>query len=171
MLDLYSIFSYLIVKIRFQMLCSKASSNHHANGSELSKLLLAAESSLDSSLEMQGTALEILVEIFCILKEVRSDNISVLKDSSFAYAEWQGMMNNIPLTEDNSMNGPLCKIIAMIVNHIISLVNEVASRNICISSAVDKAYKTPFRLMLKLVSCYPSAASVALDILKSRRVA
>ena len=84
MLDLYSIFSYLIVKIRFQMLCCKASSNHHANGSELSKLLLAAESSLDSSLEMQGTALEILVEIFCILKEVRSDNISVLKGSSFA---------------------------------------------------------------------------------------
>jgi len=66
------------------MLCCKASSNHHANGSELSKLLLAAESSLDSSLEMQGTALEILVEIFCILKEVRSDNISVLKGSSFA---------------------------------------------------------------------------------------
>ena len=85
MLDLYSIFSYLIVKIRFQMLCSKASSNHHANGSELSKLLLAAESSLDSSsLEMEGTAMEILVEIFCILKEVRSDNISVLKGSSFA---------------------------------------------------------------------------------------
>jgi integrator complex subunit 7 len=150
------------------MLCCKASSNHHANGSELSKLLLAAESSLDSSsLEMQGIALQILVEIFCILKEVRSDNISVLKGSSFAYAEWQGMMNNIPLTEDNSMNGPLCKIIAMIVNHIISLVNEVASRNICISSAVDEAYKTPFRVMLKLVSCYPSAASVALDILKS----
>ena len=149
------------------MLCSKALSNHHANGSELSKLLLAAESSLDSSLEMQGTALEILVEIFCILKEMRSDNISVLKGSSFTYAEWQGVMNNIPLTEENSMNGPLCKIITMIVNHIISLVNEVASRNICISSEVDKAYKTPFRLMLKLVSCYPSAASVALDILKS----
>jgi integrator complex subunit 7 len=149
------------------MLCSKASSNHHANGSELSKLLLAAESSLDSSLEMQGTALEILVQIFCILKEVRSDNISVLKGSSFAYAEWQGVMNNIPLTEENSMNGPLCKLITLIVNHILSLVKEVASRNICISSEVDKAYKTPFRLMLKLVSCYPSAAAVALDILKS----
>jgi integrator complex subunit 7 len=53
------------------MLCSKASSNHHAHGSELSKLLLAAERSLDSSLEMQGTALEILVEMFCILQGSR----------------------------------------------------------------------------------------------------
>lgn len=157
-----------VLRILQKMLCSKTSSNHRANGSELSKLLLAAESSLDSScLEVQGTALEILVEIFCILKEVGSDNISVLKGSSFAHAEWQGITNNVPLTEDNSMNGPLCKIIAMIVNHIISLANEVASRDICISSAVDKAYKTPFRLMLKLVSCYPSAAAVTLHILKS----
>jgi len=163
--------------ILFQIFCGKASGIHHLSGSELSKLLVAAESYLhSSSLEMQGTALEILVEVFCILKQARPDlNMTILKGSSFAYAECQGVTNNVSLTsEENCMNRALYKIIAMIVNYILSQVNqvissekkEVTSGNICMSSELDKKYIAPFRLMLKLVSCYPSAATVALGELR-----
>ncbi|KAJ1283022.1 hypothetical protein BS78_03G096000 [Paspalum vaginatum] len=165
-----------VLRILQKMFCGKAPNIHHVNGSELSMLLRAAESSLhSSSLEMQGTALEIIVQIFCVLKEMRPDDMIVLKDSSFGYAEWKGVINNIPLTsEENDMNRPLCKVITMIVNHIISLVNQAIrsekkkaiSGNICISSELDNKYRTPFRLMMKLVTCYPSAATVALDKLK-----
>ncbi|CAL4964598.1 unnamed protein product [Urochloa decumbens] len=166
-----------LLRILQKIFCGKALSIHHFNGSELSKLLLAAESSLDSSsLEMQGTALEILVEVFCILKQARPDlSMTILKGSSFAYAECQGITNNTPLiSEENGMNIPLCKIITMIVNYIISLVNQVISNekkkvtsgSICMSSELDKRYIASFRLMLKLVTCYPSAAAVALGKLR-----
>jgi integrator complex subunit 7 len=122
---------------------------------------------------MQGTALEILVEVFCILKQVRPDmNKTILKGSSFAYAECQGAANNISLTsEETGMDRPLYNIITKIVNYIMSLVNKViicenkkvTSVNICMSFELDKKYIAPFRLMLKLVTCYPSAATVALS--------
>ncbi|CAO2193227.1 unnamed protein product [Urochloa humidicola] len=166
-----------VLRILQKIFCGKALSTHHFNGSELSKLLLAAENSLDSSsLEMQGTALEILVEVFCILKHARPDlSMTILKGSSFAYAECQGVTNHIALTsEENGMNLPLCKIITMIANYIISLVNQVISRekekvtsgNICVSSELDKRCIAPFRLMLKLVTCYPCAATVAIGKLR-----
>ncbi|WVZ71879.1 hypothetical protein U9M48_020411 [Paspalum notatum var. saurae] len=166
-----------VLRILQKMFCGKVPNIHHINGSELSMLLRAAESSLhSSSLEMQDTALEILVQIFCVLKEMRPDDMIVLKDSSFGYAEWKGVINNTPLTsEENDMNRPLCKVITMIVNHIISLVNQAIgskkkkdnSGNTCILFELDNKYRTPFRLMMKLVTCYPSAAAaVALDKLR-----
>lgn len=167
-----------VLRILQKNFCGKASGIHHFDGSELSKLLLAAESYLhSSSLEMQGTALEILVEIFCILKQVRPDlNMTILKGLPFAYAECQGATNNISLTsEENGMDRPLYNIITMIVNYIISLVNQViscekkkvTSGSICMPSEWDKKYIAPFRLMVKLVTCYPSAATVALGKLIS----
>ncbi|RLN24085.1 uncharacterized protein C2845_PM07G03860 [Panicum miliaceum] len=165
------------ILFRDQIFCGNASGIHHLSGSELSKLLLAAESYLhSSSLEMQGTALEILVEIFCILKQARPVlNMTILKGSSFAFAEGQGVTNNVPLTsEENGINRALYKIITIIVNYIISLVNQVISSekkevtrgNICMPSELDKKYIAPFRPMLKLVTCYPSAATVALGELR-----
>ncbi|OEL17356.1 hypothetical protein BAE44_0021625 [Dichanthelium oligosanthes] len=157
-----------VLRILQKVFCGKASGIHHFNGSELSKLLLSAESSLQSSsLEMQGTALEILVEVFCILKQVRPDvNMTILTGSSFAYAECQGVTSDIPLTSEENED----KIITLIVNYIASLVNQVissekkkvASGNISMPSELDKRYIAPFRLMLKLVTCYPSAGTVAL---------
>uniref|UniRef100_A0A0A9EB61 Integrator complex subunit 7-like C-terminal domain-containing protein n=1 Tax=Arundo donax TaxID=35708 RepID=A0A0A9EB61_ARUDO len=166
-----------VLRILQKMFCGKAPSINHGNGSELSKLVLAAENSLrSSSWEMQGTALEILVEILCFLKQARPDlTITTLNGSSFAYAECQGTTNNMPLTyEENGKDRPLSKIITAIVNHSVSLVNQViskrsekvTSRNICISAELNKRYKACFNLMLKLITYYPSAAAVALDKLR-----
>ncbi|KAF8762139.1 hypothetical protein HU200_009683 [Digitaria exilis] len=166
-----------VLRILQKIFCSKASGIHHFNGSELSKLLLAVESSLDyASLEMQGIALEILVEVFCILKQARLDlNMTILKGSSFAYAEYQGVTNSTPpASEDNDMDRLLYKIITMVASYIMSLVNQVISREkkkvtsgtICMSSKLDKKYIAPFRLMLKLVTCYPTAVTVALGKLR-----
>jgi integrator complex subunit 7 len=62
----------------------------------------------------------------------------------------------------------------MIVNHWISLVNQVinkenkkdSNRSICISSDLKNKYKVLFSHMLKLVMCYPSAAAIVLDKLR-----
>ncbi|KAF8723999.1 hypothetical protein HU200_021005 [Digitaria exilis] len=166
-----------VLRILQKIFCGKASGIHHFNGSELSKLLLAVESSLDyPSLEMQGIALEILVEVFCILKKARLDlNMTILKGSSLAYAEYQGVINSTPpASEDNDMNRLLYKIMTMVVSYITSLFNQVISREkkkvtngtICMSSKLDKKYVAPFRLMLKLVTCYPTAVTVALGKLR-----
>jgi integrator complex subunit 7 len=107
----------------YQILCGKTPSIHDQNGSELSKLLLAAKSSLhSSSWEMRSTAIEILVEIICFLKQRRSDlTINILKGSLFSYTECQGITNRMSLTsEENCNDRHQYKIIAMIVNHCIS---------------------------------------------------
>ncbi|XP_062206674.1 uncharacterized protein LOC133908584 isoform X2 [Phragmites australis] len=165
-----------VLRILQKVFCGKAPSIHHDNGSELSKLILAAENSLhSSSLEMQGTALEILVEVLCFLKQARPDlTVTTLKGSSFAYSECQGITNMSLIYEENGKDSPLYRIITAIMDHSISLINKViskeskkvTSRNICISSELNKKYKALFSLMLKLVTCYPSAAAVALDKLK-----
>ncbi|KAL6626555.1 hypothetical protein ACP70R_030281 [Stipagrostis hirtigluma subsp. patula] len=163
-----------ILRILQKMLCGSAPTIHHFNGSEISDLVLAAESSLrSSSLEMQGTAIEILVEIFCILRQARPDlSIPALKDASFAYIEHQGISNNMSSTcEENGKDRLLYNMMTAIVDHSVSLVNqvnrneskEVTSRNICMSSESNKDLKALFGLMLKVVTCYPSAAAVALD--------
>ncbi|XP_062206684.1 uncharacterized protein LOC133908584 isoform X3 [Phragmites australis] len=92
-----------VLRILQKVFCGKAPSIHHDNGSELSKLILAAENSLhSSSLEMQGTALEILVEVLCFLKQARPDlTVTTLKGSSFAYSECQGITNMSLIYEEN----------------------------------------------------------------------
>ncbi|GJN37748.1 hypothetical protein PR202_gb26734 [Eleusine coracana subsp. coracana] len=157
-----------------QILCGKAPSIHDHNGPELSKLVLAAESSLhSSSWEMQGAAIEILVEILCFLKQGSSDlTMTILKGSTFECTECQGNTNIMSLTsEENGKYRHLYKIIAAIMNHSISVITQVldkknTSRNICISSKLKNKYKAHFRLILKLVICYPSAAAIVLDKLR-----
>ncbi|KAK3160083.1 hypothetical protein QOZ80_1BG0054990 [Eleusine coracana subsp. coracana] len=156
------------------ILCGKAPSIHDHNGPELSKLVLAAESSLhSSSWEMQGAAIEILVEILCFLKQGSSDlTMTILKGSTFECTECQGNTNIMSLTsEENGKYRHLYKIIAAIMNHSISVITQVldkknTSRNICISSKLKNKYKAHFRLILKLVICYPSAAAIVLDKLR-----
>ncbi|KAL6850192.1 hypothetical protein ACP4OV_020819 [Aristida adscensionis] len=163
-----------VLKILLKIFRGKTPSIHHFNAFELSDLVLVAESSLcSSSWEMQGTALEILVEIFCILKQTKPDlAITALKDSSFACAELQGITNNISSTcEENDKDRPLYNLMTAIVNHSVSLINQVInsgckkviSRNISLPAESNKDWKAHFGVMLKLVTCYPSAAAVALD--------
>jgi integrator complex subunit 7 len=125
---------------------------------------------------MRSTAIEILVEIICFLKQRRSDlTINILKGSLFSYTECQGITNRMSLTsEENCNDRHQYKIIAMIVNHCISLVTQVinkenkkgSNRCICISSDLKNKYKVLFSHMLKLVMCYPSAAAIVLDNLR-----
>jgi integrator complex subunit 7 len=125
---------------------------------------------------MQGTAIEVLVELLCSLKQGRSDQtITILKSSTFAYTECQDITNRMSLAfEENGNDRHLYKIIAMIMNHNVSLVNKVidkenkkdTSRSICISSDLKNKYKVLFSLMLKLVTCYPSSAVIVLEKLR-----
>ncbi|TVU22305.1 hypothetical protein EJB05_31990 [Eragrostis curvula] len=161
-----------MLRILQKILCGKAPSIHDDNASELSKLLLATESSLhSSSSEMQSTAFEILVEIVCFLKQAKSDlPVTVLKSSTFAYTECQGITDSMSLTYDEHLHN----IIAAIMNHSISLINQVinkegkndTSRSTSLSSHLKKKYRQFFSLILKLVMCYPSASAIALDKLR-----
>lgn len=165
-------------RILRKMLCGKAPSIRHINSSELSKLALAVERFLHcSSWEMQQTALETLVDIFCFLKQIQPhETTNTLKSSSFSCTGYQGISNSmLPTHEENSEDErSMNKILTSIVDHIISLINlavskgsnEVATRHFSVSSSELNKYRTLFSLMLKLVRVYPSAASVALDKLR-----
>ncbi|KAM0872214.1 hypothetical protein ACQ4PT_038852 [Festuca glaucescens] len=163
------------LRILQKMLCVKGPTIRHINASELTKLALAAERFLHcSSWEMLDTALRILVDIFfCFHKQTKPhQSISTLGSSSFSNTGHQGISNNMLAThEENSEDeSSLNKILTVLMDHIISLANqlsnrskEVETRQTNLSSCEQEKCRTLFSLMLKLVSGYPSAASVALD--------
>uniref|UniRef100_A0A0E0FHD5 Integrator complex subunit 7 n=1 Tax=Oryza nivara TaxID=4536 RepID=A0A0E0FHD5_ORYNI len=131
-----------------KIVCGKAPIVHLVNTCELSKLVLAAESSLhSSSWEMQG--------------------------SSLTYNGCQGITSNFLSTVENAEDKFVHKIVTSMVNHNISLVNQIIStgnketiRKHTYMSSEFKMYRSMLSSMLKLLVCYPSAAAVALDKLR-----
>uniref|UniRef100_A0A0D3EIM3 Integrator complex subunit 7-like C-terminal domain-containing protein n=1 Tax=Oryza barthii TaxID=65489 RepID=A0A0D3EIM3_9ORYZ len=79
-----------------KIVCGKAPIVHFVDTSELSKLVLAAESSLhSSSWEMQGTALKVIAGTLCCLQQTRShQNMITQEGSSLTYNGCQGITSN-----------------------------------------------------------------------------
>uniref|UniRef100_A0A0E0JD29 Integrator complex subunit 7 n=1 Tax=Oryza punctata TaxID=4537 RepID=A0A0E0JD29_ORYPU len=132
-----------------KIVCGKAPIVHFVDTCELSKLILVAESSLhSSSWEMQG--------------------------SSLTYNGCQGITSNfLSAHVENSEDKFVHKIVTSMVNHNISLVNQIistgnkeATRRHTYMSSELKMYRSMLSSMRKLLVCYPSAAAVALDKLR-----
>uniref|UniRef100_A0A0D9Y4D3 Integrator complex subunit 7-like C-terminal domain-containing protein n=1 Tax=Oryza glumipatula TaxID=40148 RepID=A0A0D9Y4D3_9ORYZ len=157
------------------IVCGKAPIVHLVNTCELSKLVLAAESSLhSSSWEMQGTALKVIAGTLCFLQQTRShQNMITQEGSSLTYNGCQGITSNFLSTVENAEDKFVHKIVTSMVNHNISLVNQIIStgnketiRKHTYMSSEFKMYRSMLSSMLKLLVCYPSAAAVALDKLR-----
>uniref|UniRef100_J3MDU3 Integrator complex subunit 7 n=1 Tax=Oryza brachyantha TaxID=4533 RepID=J3MDU3_ORYBR len=159
-----------------KIVCGKAPIVHCVDTSELSKLVLAAESSLhSSSWEMQGISLKVIAGTLCLLQKTSSDqNMITQEGSSLAYSGCQEITNNLPPTHIENVEDKFVRnIVISMVNHNISLVNparstgnkEEARRHTYVSSEL-KMHRSMLVSMLKLVACYPSAAAVALDKLR-----
>uniref|UniRef100_A0A0E0FHD6 Integrator complex subunit 7 n=1 Tax=Oryza nivara TaxID=4536 RepID=A0A0E0FHD6_ORYNI len=158
-----------------KIVCGKAPIVHLVNTCELSKLVLAAESSLhSSSWEMQGTALKVIAGTLCFLQQTRShQNMITQEGSSLTYNGCQGITSNFLSTVENAEDKFVHKIVTSMVNHNISLVNQIIStgnketiRKHTYMSSEFKMYRSMLSSMLKLLVCYPSAAAVALDKLR-----
>uniref|UniRef100_A0A0D9UVS4 Integrator complex subunit 7 n=1 Tax=Leersia perrieri TaxID=77586 RepID=A0A0D9UVS4_9ORYZ len=132
-----------------KMSCGKGPIVHHVDTSELSKLVLAAESYLhSSSWEMQGSSLT------CGVCQGVTDNV---------------LSAHVENIEDKFVH----KIVTSVMNHSISLVNQViytgnkeGARQHTYMSSELKLYRSMLSSMLELVLCYPSSATVALDKLR-----
>ncbi|KAF2947889.1 hypothetical protein DAI22_01g002800 [Oryza sativa Japonica Group] len=113
-----------------KIVCGKAPIVHFVDTSELSKLVLAAESSLhSSSWEMQGTALKVIAGTLCCLQQTRShQNMITQEGSSLTYNGCQGITSNFLSTHvENDEDKFVHKIVTSMVNHNISLVNQIIS--------------------------------------------
>uniref|UniRef100_A0A0E0BYG4 Integrator complex subunit 7-like C-terminal domain-containing protein n=1 Tax=Oryza meridionalis TaxID=40149 RepID=A0A0E0BYG4_9ORYZ len=128
-----------------KIVCGKAPIVHFVNTCELSKLVLAAESSLhSSSWEMQGIALKVIAGTLCFLQQTRShQNMITQEGSSLTYNGCQGITSNFLST------------------HV-----EIAEDKLVHKIVTSMMYRSMLSSMLKLLVCYPSAAAVALDKLR-----
>jgi integrator complex subunit 7 len=148
-----------------KIVCGKAPIVHFVDTSELSKLVLAAESSLhSSSWEMQGTALKVIAGTLCCLQQTRShQNMITQEGSSLTYNGCQGITSNFLSTHvENDEDKFVHKIVTSMVNHNISLVNQIistgnkeATRRHTYMSSEFKMYRSMLSSMLKLLVCYP----------------
>ncbi|BAF04170.1 Os01g0188200, partial [Oryza sativa Japonica Group] len=109
-----------------------------------------------------------LLKVLCILLPGRCK-----EGSSLTYNGCQGITSNFLSTVENAEDKFVHKIVTSMVNHNISLVNQIIStgnketiRKHTYMSSEFKMYRSMLSSMLKLLVCYPSAAAVALDKLR-----